>query len=270
LAITPPVDRFAHDYLFLDRWSHTSFDLRIYFVGITFTFAAALSLRRAPFQLVTIVSFVLPLPYLIPPSATFSAFEVNPATSVTRYSVYFLPVAACLLTQLLEYSFRYVRRIQPKFQLWLVMISTLLIALLLLINQSRFIQTRANNYRSISEVTCSSERFFAPTPRAFAFLGFEYTYKYVANPIQELFNDFRVKRQPEFRWKAVEAMDLRNLDITCDYSIDFLLQELGARVSGDSQTRLDKIRDSLDFQSETVSRNEIFEVYRLMQMRGET
>lgn len=277
LAIIPPFAYFSNEYLYFARWSHTQFNLGTYWIGILITFVAILTFRRAIFLILAITSFLITLPYLLPSGATFDVSDVAPATSVTRYSVYFLPLAMCLLVHFCEQAFKLLRVLPSGFNSVAQFLIPVILGLVLMAGQLRPIEHRSFDYRSLTTVICSSDRFSVPSASEYFRQG--YINQYVADPLKILYDDYRIRRRPGF---ALPTLDVKNLDTTCDYPLAALLNALGALVSGDSQAQLDRISEQLPsrvdpdtfgpplgLKSEDELREEIFDVYDLMKKRGE-
>ncbi|GEM_PF-1785243 len=266
LAITPPFAYFSNEYLYyFARWSHTQFELNVYWIGVVITFAAVLTFRRALFLIIAIMSFLFTLPYLLPLTATFDVAKYVPATSITRYSVYFLPLAMCLLIHFWEQAFKFLESLLPRFQSVVQLLIPAVLGLVLLVGQLGPMEQRSLDYRSIAPVVCSLDRFSVPSQSGDHFMK-GYMNMYVADPLEVLYDDYRIKRRSDLVFRV---LDIKNLDTTCNYPVNALLEALGPWVGGDSQTRLDQIKELLGSQSENDLREDVFDVYRLMKSRGE-
>jgi hypothetical protein len=266
LAITPPFAYLSNEYLFyFARWSHTQFELNVYWIGVVVAFVVVLTFRRALFLVVAIMSFLFTLPYLLPLTATFDVAKYVPATSITRYSVYFLPLAMCLLIHFWEQAFKFLESLLPRFQSVAQLLIPAVLGLVLLVGQLGPIEQRSFDYRSITPVVCSSDRFSVPSQSGDHFMK-GYMTKYVVDPLGVLYDDYRIRHRPEL---VLRTVDIKNLDTTCNFPVNALLEALGPWVGGDSQTRLDQIKEQLGSQSENDLREDVFDVYRLMKSRGE-
>jgi hypothetical protein len=266
LAITPPFAYFSNEYLYyFARWSHTQFELNVYWIGVVITFAAVLTFRRALFLIIAIMSFLFTLPYLLPLTATFDVAKYVPATSITRYSVYFLPLAMCLLIHFWEQAFKFLESLLPRFQSVVQLLIPAVLGLVLLVGQLGPMEQRSLDYRSITPVVCSLDRFSVPSQSGDHFMK-GYMNMYVADPLEVLYDDYRIKRRSDLVFRV---LDIKNLDTTCNYPVNALLEALGPWVGGDSQARFDRIKELLGSQSENELREDVFDVYRLMKSRGE-
>ena len=266
LAITPPFAYLSNEYLYyFARWSHTQFELNVYWIGVVVTFLVVLTFRRALFLVIAIMSFLFTLPYLLPLSATVEVAKYVPATSATRYSVYFLPLAMCILIHFWEQVFKLLESLLPKFQSVAQFLIPAVLGLVLMSGQLGPIEQRSFDYQSITPVVCSSDRFSLLSTSGDYFMQ-GYINLYVADPLEVLYDDYRIRHQPELVLRTVDA---KNLDTTCNFPVYALLEGLGSWVGGDSQTRLDQIREQLGSRSEDDLREDVFDVYRLMKSRGE-
>ena len=184
----------------------------------------------------------------------------------------------CFLVHFCEQAFKILRVLPSGFYMVAQFLIPVILGLVLMAGQLRQIEHRSFDYRSLSPVICSLDRFSVPSPSGDHFRQ-GYINQYVADPLEILYNDYRIRRRPEF---ALRTLDVKNLDTTCNYPLAPLLNALGAFVSGDSQAQLDRIREQLPsrddpdtfgpplgLKSEDELREEIFDVYDLMEARGE-
>jgi len=255
LAILPPFHLFADTTIV--RWQLSSFSPLIYLIGISISFATLFLRNVSPLLgLLCTTTFFLTIPYLIGQYESSLVDGPMGASSVSRYSVYFLPLAFFMFALMYDN----LQAILMARALHALVLNTS-VALLVVVSAvvgTQQLQRRAELYRSIYYVSCANDSYVMPT-LAFERFRKGYLGRYVDDPYKTLVDDSMIKRL----MKSVdtrpytEDVDLAELNFSCTYPVEWLLEVVGPKVDGDVQQKLDQIRVEIGRTPESALRRRI-------------
>lgn len=258
LGSVPPFHLLASTTV--ERWQISRFSMPTYLVGISISFIALTRKSVPPWlNLLSVTTFLLTLPYLIGQyESTFVDGSMG-ATSVSRYSIYFLPLAFLAFASLLQGLVGALRSKRAAWSILCAGLALLVVTSATLSTQS--VQRRSELYRSVNFIRCSEESYFMPSV-AFERFRQGYLSLYVRDPLITLLDDSRIKRvlltAPIRRY--TDSVDLNTLDQSCTYPVEWLLEVLGPSFYGEAQQKLDEFRSRIGLVAESQLRDEVWQL----------
>jgi hypothetical protein len=259
-AVIPPFSRWPTYWLYDDRWSQLWFDNAMYVIAIVLIFAGIILSTKPVIGVVTLVTFACTAPFLITGQATFDATENRPASAVSRYAIYFFPIAALLLASIIQNLFEKVaRNARVSSAAMLVCLAVLLVP-----DAARSISTvveRTSVYRSIDLKECGNRTFAVVTAAGERFTS-GYVTKYLDESANVLVNDFRLKHT--FPKLDNRVLGLRDYLDTCLEQLpleDAMTYVVTLIDEGELESEFELLQSLLTTQPESVSRTQLRRIF---------
>lgn len=259
-ALIPPFSRWPTYWLHDDRWSQLWFDNAIYVIAIILIFAGIILSKRAVLGIATLVTFACTAPFLFTGQATFDATESRPASAVSRYAIYFFPVAALLLASIIQGLSEKIPNNARVSSIALLMC----LAVLLIPDAARSISTvmeRTSVYRSIDVKECGNRTFAVVTAAGERFTS-GYVTKYLDEPANVLVNDFRLKHT--FPKLDNRVLGLRDYLDTCleQLPLEEALTYVAPLIDeGELKSEFELLQSLLTTQPESKSRTQLRRIF---------
>jgi len=259
MSLVPPFWAVGREKIALARWSTFEFDISTFHLIVLLTIVTVLIINSARLNYFLAISVTCTAPYLAVGDNREKFWDLE-STSLSRYSIYFLPLAYLLLLELARWL-----RSQDfwsiQISLSFVFVTTVFWIAPQALGLNDLLYNRAREYSSISVETCGSKSYIVVSEQYAIFLKRGYG-EILEKPWDALLKDERLKSDlPNVSLKVYSNDELFKLcrDLH-DLSIESQINNLDSLVSGETQTRLDTLRSSLKSQSKENLSAELNEI----------
>jgi hypothetical protein len=259
-ALMPPFSSWSNEYLRGGRWSQLWIDDWLYLIVITLVFGITIASRQLLIHVSVLITFACTFLFLIDGQATFDAYIEHPASAVSRYAIYFLPVASAIVASALESVARHLKFLS----VGTITAAAICIAVIIvpdMVAVSDTVNKRRIEYRSFEVEECGAEMVLVLTPMGESFTS-GYVRRWIDEPEAVLLNDSRVKsRFPALRSEVVTQIGYLE---ECFYQLDLmsLVERLGSVIDSSQLADLEQVESRIDAQPESSSRTELQRILR--------